>query len=110
LAPTQGVMSEAQRRAFGGDSIFVLSPPNGLATELRAESPSAPVACSPAAWRADKRTQSPARSPDRHAVGRTINELQGVFFAILHILIGFVKWIFCELKGTRILMNINHFL
>jgi hypothetical protein len=28
LAPTQGVMSEAQRRAFGGDSIFVLSPPN----------------------------------------------------------------------------------
>jgi hypothetical protein len=28
LAPTQGVMSKAQRRAFGGDSIFVLSPPN----------------------------------------------------------------------------------
>jgi hypothetical protein len=28
LAPIQGVMSEAQRRAFGGDSIFVLSPPN----------------------------------------------------------------------------------
>jgi hypothetical protein len=28
LGAEQGVMSEAQRRAFGGDSIFVLSPPN----------------------------------------------------------------------------------
>jgi hypothetical protein len=28
LAPTQGVVSAAQRRAFGGDSFFSLSPPN----------------------------------------------------------------------------------
>jgi hypothetical protein len=70
---------------------FVLIKPNGLATELRAESPSAPVACSPAAWRADKRTQSPARSPDRHAVGRTINELQDVLLSILRIIVNFVK-------------------
>jgi hypothetical protein len=28
VAPTQGVMSQVQRRAFGGDSIFVSSPPN----------------------------------------------------------------------------------
>ncbi|MBN2267758.1 MAG: hypothetical protein JW725_05485, partial [Candidatus Babeliaceae bacterium] len=38
LAPIPGVMSKAQRRSFGGDSFFVLSPPNDL-HNLRGQSP-----------------------------------------------------------------------